>query len=260
MIVLKSRDEIDKMKKAGRLVAEVLESVAQMVKVGLTTLELDHFAEAFIRERGGVPAFKGYKPSFTNAGPFPATLCVSINDEVVHGIPSNRPLLEGDLLSIDTGAKLDGYFGDAAISIIVGSPRDELEVALVDVTRRALKAGIEKCVPGNHLSDISHAVQATCESEGFSVVRKFVGHGIGREMHEDPPIPNFGKPGKGPILKAGMVFAIEPMVNAGGYEVVSSPNEWVVRTSDGSLSAHFEHTVAVTEGAPEVLTLRSEKI
>ncbi|MBU4174445.1 MAG: type I methionyl aminopeptidase [Actinobacteria bacterium] len=253
MIVLKSRREIEKMRVAGRLVADVLAAVADAAVAGVTTEELDERAEERIRNGGGIPAFKHYQPDFIRCGPFPATLCTSVNSEVVHGIPDGRPLEEGDLLSVDTGAQVDGYFGDAAITVVIGDGNIEARL-LADATRRALEAGIRVCRPGNHLSDISHAVQELAESEGYSVVRRFVGHGIGTSMHEDPPIPNYGEPGKGPVLKPGMVLAVEPMVNAGTWEVEASPDYWRVCTRDGDLSAHFEHTIAITESGPDVLT------
>lgn len=253
MIILKSPAEIEKMRRAGQLVAKVLRAVREKVAVGVTTLELDTMAEKIIRDAGGVPAFKGYLPHFIESGPFPATLCTSVNSEVVHGIPGERPLQEGDLLSIDTGALLDGYYGDAAISVSVGKERPGAR-KLMEVTEHALEAGIVMCQPGNRMGDLSNAIQSVVEAEGFSVVRSFVGHGIGKEMHEDPPVPNYGARGKGVVLKAGMVLAIEPMVNEGGYEVAASPDSWPVKTKDGSLSAHFEHTVAITENGPDVLT------
>jgi methionyl aminopeptidase len=254
MIVLKSHREIEKMRVAGRLVGDVLAAVADAAAVGVTTEELDERAEEIIRNSGGIPAFKHYQPDFIKCGPFPATLCTSVNSEVVHGIPDGRPLEEGDLLSVDTGAQVDGYFGDAAITFVIGDGNIEGRL-LADATRRALEAAIRMCKPGNHLSDISHAVQELAESEGYSVVRRFVGHGIGTSMHEDPPIPNYGEPEKGPVLKPGMVLAVEPMVNVGTWEVDASPDYWRVCTRDGSLSAHFEHTIAITESGPDVLTV-----
>ena len=253
MIILKSGEEIEKMREAGRLVARVLEAVLETAGVGVTTVELDMLAEEMIRDAGAVPAFKGYQPDFVKCGPYPATLCTSVNSEVVHGIPDERPLEDGDILSIDTGVELAGYFGDAAVSVVVGTADTEAE-KLLDVTRHALDAAIVMCRPGNRLGDVSHAVQAVAEAEGFNVVRRFVGHGIGTSMHEDPPVPNYGRPGTGQVLKAGLVLALEAMVNAGTHEVDASPDCWPVRTADGSLSAHFEHTVAVTEGGPDVLT------
>ena len=253
MIILKSAEEVEKMRVAGALVAEVLEQVVRRAGPGVTTLELDELAEAMIRGRGALPAFKGYQPEFIKCGPFPATLCTSINDEVVHGIPDGRPLETGDILSIDTGVELDGYFGDGAVSVVIGSAEPEV-LRLVDATRRALAAGIGMCWPGKRLSDVSSAIQELVESEGLSVVRRFVGHGIGTSMHEDPPVPNYGAPGTGPALKPGMVIAIEPMVNVGTYEVSASPDCWQVYTRDGGLSAHFEHTVAITADGPDILT------
>jgi len=256
VIVLRSREEIEKMRRAGKLVSEVLDVVARTAAAGITTRELDELAEKMIRDGGALPAFKGYQPDFIKCGPFPATLCTSLNDVVVHGLPDDRPLKEGDLLSVDTGVVLDGYFGDAAVSIIVGRAEPEVQ-RLIDATRFALESAISECRPGNRLSDVSHAVQSLVEMAGFSVVRRFVGHGIGTEMHEDPAVPNFGEPGNGPVLKPGMVFAIEPMVNAGSFEVEASPDRWPVHTKDGSLSAHFEHTVVITGGEPDVLTAPS---
>jgi len=253
VIIMRSAAEIEKMRAAGRLVAEVLAEVVRRADVGVTTKELDEVAEAMIREGGGVPAFKGYQPDFISCFPYPAVLCTSVNEAVVHGVPDERPLEAGDLLSVDTGVSMDGYFGDAAVSVIVGMP-DPDAVRLLDSTRRALEAAIEQCRPGNRLSDISHAIQSVAEGDGFNVVRRFVGHGIGSQMHEEPPVPNYGSPGNGPVLRPGMVFAIEPMVNAGGFEVEASPQQWTVYTRDGSLSAHFEHTVAVTADGPDVLT------
>jgi methionyl aminopeptidase len=188
-------------------------------------------------------------------GPFPATLCTSINDEVVHGIPDGRPLADGDILSIDTGVEMDGYFGDAAVSIIIGRP-DKGATSLVLATRNALDAGINACIAGNRLGDVSSAIQTVAEAAGFSVVRRFVGHGIGRQMHEDPPVPNYGSPGTGPVLKQGMVLALEPMVNIGTSDVEASADCWRVTTRDGARSAHFEHTVAITESGAEVLTVQ----
>ena len=253
MIILKSSSEIDKMRRAGKLVRQVLDAVVDKADVGMTTISLDEMAEKMIRKGGAVPAFKGYQPEFVKCGPFPATLCTSINDEVVHGIPDDRPLADGDILSIDTGVEMDGYFGDAAVSIIVGKAAVNAQ-SLVQVTRNALDAGIAACRAGNRLGDISSAIQTVAEASGFSVVRRFVGHGIGTAMHEDPPVPNYGSAGTGPVLKPGMVLALEPMVNMGGSGVDASADCWRVVTHDGSLSAHFEHTVAITESGAEVLT------
>ncbi len=247
MIVLKSEAEIATMAQAGRIVAEVLQRLQTMIRPGLTTQELDREAEQLIRKRGAVPAFKGYRD-------FPATLCVSVNDEVVHGIPaSNRVLKEGDIVGLDLGAIVDGYYGDAAVTVAVGQVLPAAQ-RLIEVTRDSLRRGIEQIREGGRLSDISHAVQSHVESFGYSVVRDFVGHGIGRKLHEEPQVPNFGSPGCGPRLRIGMVLAIEPMVNLGGPEVRVLQDEWTAVTADGSLSAHFEHTVALTEAGAVVLT------
>ncbi|MBI5747654.1 MAG: type I methionyl aminopeptidase [Nitrospinae bacterium] len=246
MIILKSRHEIEKMKISNRIVAGVLEEVIKKIRVGVTTIELDRLAESVILKKGGTPAFKGYRG-------YPNSLCISINEQVVHGIPSNRRLKEGDLVSIDLGVYHDGYYGDAAVTVGVGEITDEAK-RLLDATQKALYIGIEKATAGNHLSDISNAVQMYVEGEGFSVVRAFVGHGIGTSLHEEPQVPNFGEAGKGPLLKSGMVLAIEPMVNAGVSDVDVLEDDWTVVTADGSLSAHFEHTVAITDNGVEILT------
>lgn len=246
MIILKSRHEIEKMKISNRIVVEVLEEVTKKIRVGVTTIELDRLAESVILKKGSTPAFKGYRG-------YPNSLCISINEQVVHGIPSNRRLKEGDLVSIDLGVYHDGYYGDAAVTVGVGEITPEAK-RLQDATQKALYIGIEKARVGNHLSDISNAVQMYIEGEGFSVVRAFVGHGIGTSLHEEPQVPNFGEAGKGPLLKSGMVLAIEPMVNAGVSDVEVLEDDWTVVTADGSLSAHFEHTVAVTDNGVEILT------
>ncbi len=246
MIILKSRHEIEKMKISNRIVVEVLEEIKKKIRVGVTTIELDRLAESVILKKGGTPAFKGYRG-------YPNSLCISINEQVVHGIPSNRRLKDGDLVSIDLGVYHDGYYGDAAITVGAGEITPEAK-RLLDATQKALYIGIEKARAGNHLSDISNAVQMYVEGEGFSVVRAFVGHGIGTSLHEEPQVPNFGEAGKGPLLKSGMVLAIEPMVNAGVCDVEVLEDDWTVVTADGSLSAHFEHTVAVTDNGVEILT------
>lgn len=247
MIARRSRKELDKIGAASLVVAETLAVIEEYVKPGITTGELDRIAERHIRGLGAVPAFLGYSG-------FPASICASINDEVVHGIPSeDRKVVRGDVISIDVGAIVDGYYGDAARTFAVGDV--SLEAAkLLEVTEESLFKGIEKCFPGNRLSDIGAAIQGHAESFGFSVVRRYVGHGIGRRMHEDPPIPNYGTPGNGPLLKAGMVFAIEPMINMGGSEVATKEDDWTVVTTDASLSAHFEHTVAIGKDGPEILS------
>ncbi len=249
MMILKSSWEIDLMRKSGRIVAEALDKLTRMAEPGITTLELDRFAEEYILKRGAKPAFKGYRG-------YPYTLCASINEQVVHALPSERKLKEGDIISLDLGAIVDGYYGDAAVTMPVGQVSEQARL-LMAVTQESLQHAIEVARPGNRLSDISYAVQATVEAQGFSVVRLFVGHGIGRSLHEEPQIPNFGPPSRtpfGPPLKPGLVLAIEPMVNAGGPEVTILEDRWTAVTCDRSLSAHFEHTVALTEEGVEVLT------
>jgi len=248
MIILKSPEEIEKMAESCRIVANTLEAIKSMVKPGLTTLDIESFAETHIRELGGAPAFKGYRG-------YPASICTSVNDEVIHGIPSKRFLQEGDILSIDLGVYRDGFYGDGAVTIPVGQIAPALE-RLLRVTEESLHIGIMNAIVGNRVSDISYAIQRHVESNGFSVVRAFVGHGIGRELHEDPQIPNFGLPGRGPRLMEGMTLAIEPMVNLGSYEVFVLDDGWTAVTSDGKQSAHFEHTVLVTSEAPRILTRR----
>ena len=250
-IELKSPAEIEKMKVAGRVVGEILEKLSDIMKPGVTTKDIDEFSEKYIRSLKMVPAFLGVKGM---SYPFPASACVSINDEVVHGIPNaSRALKSGDIVSVDMGVIFEGYYGDAAKTYAVGSISDTAS-KLLKVTEMSLQKGIEKALPGNRLGDVSYAVQKTVEDAGFSVVRDFVGHGIGRALHEEPAIPNFGKPGTGIKLEAGMVLAIEPMVNVGRYEVVMLDDDWTVVTRDGSLSAHFEHTVAITENGNRILT------
>ena len=246
-VVLKSAAEIEKMRKAGKVVREVLELVRSLVKPGVTTLDLDRAAEERLKELGAKAAFKGYHG-------YPAVLCASVNAEVVHGIPSaKRVLKDGDIVSVDFGAFVEGYCGDAAITVPVGTV-DAGTLRLLDVTQASLKAGIAAVKPGATLGDVGSAVQTVVEDAGFSVVRDFVGHGIGVHMHEDPQVPNFGEPGRGMKLKAGMVIAIEPMVNAGGPDVVVLDDGWTAVAKDGSMSAHFEHTVAVTASGARILT------
>ena len=246
MVILKSSWEIDLIRKSGRIVAEALARLTKLVEPGITTLDLDRLAEEYILKRGAKPAFKGYRG-------YPYSLCASVNEQVVHALPSERMLKEGDIVSLDLGSIVDGYYGDAAVTIPVGQVSDEAN-RLIDVTQESLRRAIDAVQPGGRLSDVSHAVQAAVEAEGFSVVRLFVGHGIGRSLHEEPQIPNFGPPGHGPVLKTGMVLAIEPMVNAGSPDVMILEDRWTAVTCDGSLSAHFEHTVALTENGTEVLT------
>src|SRR5262245_14096193 len=247
MIIRKSRKEIEQMARAGRVVAETLALIGEHVRPGVTTAELDAIADEHIRSQGGVPTFKGYRG-------YPASICVSPNDMVVHGIPGPYTLREGDVLSVDVGVTLDGFVADSAYTFPIGEISPEAG-RLLEGCQAALAAGIEQCRVGNRLSDISHAIQRVTEEHGFSVVRSLVGHGVGRSMHEEPQIPNFGEPGRGPSLSEGMTFAIEPMINAGGDEVVLHADQWSISTSDSSLSAHFEHTVAITEDAPRILTL-----
>ena len=247
MISIKSPREIELMRIAGRIVAETLELLSKAIRPGITTLELDEIAEEYIRKRGAIPAFKDYNG-------FPASICSSINEQVVHGIPGPIALKDGDIIGIDIGAVYDGYYGDAARTYGIGNIDKETE-RLIKVTEESFFKGIEYALPGNRLSDISHSIQKHVESNGFSVVRDFVGHGIGRRMHEDPQIPNYGLPHKGPRLAAGMALAIEPMVNQGRYAVKIREDGWTVVTADGKPSAHYENTIVITNGKPEILTL-----
>jgi len=249
VIVLKSAREIEIMRRAGSVLADVVERLREIVTPGISTLEIDEDVEAFIASRGAQPAFKGYRG-------FPATVCVSINDEVVHGIPSaQRRIKEGDIVGLDLGCIVDGYYADCAFTLPIGEIPADVQ-RLLDVTRESLERAIAECRRGRRLSDVSHAVQSHVETHGFSVVRAFVGHGIGRALHEEPQVPNFGEPGRGPELRPGMVLAIEPMVTMGSWEVTILDDGWTAVTRDGSLAAHFEHTIAVTEHGPEVLTRR----
>jgi len=250
MIIGKSRKEIDKMRAAGQLVGSVLQELRKMALPGVTTLEINDAADKMIRDGGAYPTFKGYNG-------FPYSICASVNEQVVHGFPSKYELREGDIFSIDVGATLDGFVGDTATTVPVGRVSDELW-KLLRVTRQCLELAIEKCRAGNHLGDIGYAVQQHAESHGYSVVRDYVGHGIGRRMHEDPQIPNYGIPGKGPKIRAGYVFAVEPMINIGSHHTKTLKDGWTVVTLDGKPSAHVEHTIAVTEEGPEVLTLVKE--
>lgn len=249
MIILKSLQEIEKIHRAGQVVAEVLAGIRSMVQPGMTTLALDEYAERTIRAAGAKPAFKGYRG-------YPRTLCTSVNDQVIHGIPAKETVLrEGDILSVDVGTIVDGFYADAAVSVPVGTVSPPAE-RLMRVTEESLARGIEQARPGNRLFDISAAIQRHVETNGYSVVREFVGHGIGRSLHEDPQVPNFGEQGRGPRLQAGMVLAIEPMVNMGGSATVVKEDNWTAVTADGTLSAHFEHTIAVLEDGPRILTQR----
>ncbi len=247
MVELKTREEIEKIKKSGKILRQALELVKSKVKVGITTGELDKIAEEFIRSKGAIPACKGYEG-------FPGTMCISVNDEVVHGIPGKRKLKEGDVVSFDSCVLLDGWYSDSAITVIVGRPKTENDKKLVEVTEQALYIGIEKAVAGNRIGDISAAVQGFVEKNGFSLVREYTGHGIGRHLHEDPSVPNYGKKGTGMILKEGMCIAIEPMVCAGDYGLYTAEDGWTAITVDHSNAAHFEHTIAITKNGPEILT------
>lgn len=246
MIIGKSKKEIEKMRAAGQLVGSVLRELRGMVAPGITTIEIDRAAERMIRDAGALPTFKGYHG-------FPFSICASVNEQVVHGFPSNYKLKEGDLFSIDCGVTLEGFVGDTATTVPVGTVREAWQ-KLIRVTEECLERAIEQCRPGKHLGDIGWAVQELAESHGYSVVRDYVGHGIGRQMHEDPQIPNYGKPGQGPKIKAGYVFAVEPMINMGGHHTKVLSDGWTVVTLDGQPSAHSEHTIAITEDGPEVLT------
>jgi len=246
MIILKTKQEIEQLRRCNQVVASVLKELKQAIKPGITTRELNDIAEQSIEARGAIPAFKGYRG-------FPASLCTSINEQIVHGIPNERKLKGDDIISLDLGAKLNGFYGDAAITLPVGDIGNKAK-ELLKVAEGALYKGIEQAIVGNRLSDISQSIQAWVESHSFSVVRDFVGHGIGRSLHEEPQIPNFGTPVPNPRLQEGMVFALEPMVNEGSYEVKILPDGWTAVTADGKLSAHFEHTIAVTSSGPIILS------
>jgi methionyl aminopeptidase len=248
-IVLKSRDEIAIMREAGRILAETLQLVVSRVRPGLIEKELDDIARREFKKRGVIPTFLGYAQP-----PYPATICVSVNDEVVHGIPGKREISDGDIVSIDIGCTYKGFVADMAVTVGAGNVSPEAQ-KLIEVTREAVWCGIRAARGGSRVGDIGHAIQTYVEGEGYSVVREYVGHGVGRQMHEDPQIPNYGNPSTGAVLRPGMVIAIEPMVNIGGWQTKKDSDNWTVRTADGSLSAHFEHTLAITEGEAEVLTL-----
>ena len=247
MIILKNDSEIDLMRKAGRIVGETLLLIEENIRPGITTAELDRLAEEFITKQGAKPSFKGLYD-------FPASLCISVNEQVVHGIPGGYKLQEGDIVSIDCGAELNGFHGDAARTLAVGTVSEQAQ-KLINVTKECFFKGVEKAVIGNRLTDISYEIQQYVEDAGFSVVRDYVGHGIGKKVHEDPEVPNFGRPGRGPKLQQGMVLAIEPMVNIGEYHVKTLGDDWTVVTADGTLSAHYENTVAILPNGPEILTL-----
>jgi len=250
MIYIKSREEIEKMKKAGKLLANVHKEIAKMIKPGISTYEIDQFVEEYIISHGGYPEQKGYKG-------YQFATCASVNDEICHGFPRKEPLKDGDIVTIDMVVNLDGYLADSAWSYAVGNISEKAR-KLLEVTKNALYIGIEKAVVGNRIGDISHAIQTYVEGEGYSIVRDFVGHGIGRNMHEEPQVPHFGIPGRGPRLVEGMVITIEPMINIGRYECVIDDNGWTARTIDGSLSAQYEHTIAITREGPIIITDQEE--
>jgi methionyl aminopeptidase len=247
MVILKTEEEVEVMRRAGRVVAEVLDMVEETIEPGMTTGRLDMLIEDFIRSRGAIPGFKNYQG-------FPASACISINDEVVHGIPGKRVIMEGDIVSVDVGSIVDGFYGDSARTYAIGEVSEE-KLRLLENTQKSLVAGIDKARKGNKLGEISAAVQAVAEAEGYGVVRQLVGHGIGRNMHEEPQVPNFGSPNDGPVLKIGMVLAIEPMINLGTYQVKTLPDGWTIVTADGKASAHYEHTIAITDDRPDILTV-----
>jgi methionyl aminopeptidase len=252
VIIRKTAGEIERMARAGEVVADALALLGEHARPGVSTKELDELADDFIRSRGGTPTFKGYRG-------YPASICASPNEMVVHGIPSLYALREGDILSVDVGVTLDGFVADSAYTFAIGEISDQAE-RLLEGCQAALAAGIEQCRVDKRLSDISHAIQAVTEEQGFSVVRSLVGHGVGRSMHEEPQIPNYGEPGRGPLLAEGMTFAIEPMITAGAPEVVLHDDEWSISSADGSLAAHFEHTVAITADGPRILTAATSAV
>lgn len=251
MIFLKTEDEIDLLRAANQLVSKTHAELAKAIRPGVTTAELDRLAEEFIRDHGAIPTFKGFPNPY--GGPFPASICASVNDEVVHGIPNDTPLKEGDIVSIDCGTLLDGFNGDSCYTFCVGEVSDEVK-QLLKVTKESLYLGIEAAIAGKRIGDIGHAVQSHCEAHGYGVVREFVGHGIGKEMHEDPQVPNYGRQGNGPLIKNGLCLAIEPMITLGSPKIGMMPDRWTIKTLDGKCAAHFEHTVAVHHGKAEILS------
>lgn len=251
MIFLKTEDEIELLRQANLLVGKTLAELAKIIKPGVTTLELDKVAEEFIRDHGAIPTFKGFPNPY--GGPFPASICASVNDVVVHGIPTNVPLKDGDIVSIDCGTKLNGFCGDSCYTYLVGEVSDEVK-ALCKTTKEALYLGIEQAVVGHRLGDISYAIENHCVSNSYGVVKEFVGHGIGREMHEDPQVPNFGKRGSGPLLKNGLCIAIEPMITLGSRQIYMEADRWTIKTRDGRAAAHYEHSIAVRQGKADILS------
>ena len=251
MIFLKTEDEIELMRAANQLVAATLTEIAKKIQPGVTTLQLDHLAEEFIRDHGAIPTFKGFPNPY--GGPFPASICASVNEEVVHGIPNDRPLENGDIVSVDCGALLNGFNGDSCYSFCVGEVKDEVK-QLLRVTKESLYLGIQSAITGKRIGDIGFAVQEHCESHGYGVVKEFVGHGIGKEMHEDPAVPNYGRRGNGPLIKNGLCIAIEPMITMGSPQIGMMPDRWTVKTTDGKCAAHFEHTIAIHHGKADILS------
>lgn len=251
MIFLKTEDEIELMRAANHLVADTLAEVGRHVRPGVTTRELDRIADEFIRDHGAVPTFKGFPNPY--GGPFPASICTSVNDQVVHGVPNDKPLSEGDIVSVDCGTLLNGYNGDSCYTFCVGEVSDDIRTFLHDV-KESLYRGIATALPGRRIGDISWAVQTYCEERGLGVVREFVGHGIGREMHEEPQVPNYGRRGNGPMIKNGLCIAIEPMITRGKPQVYMEPDKWTIRTRDGQWAAHFEHTIAIHHGKADILS------
>lgn len=251
MIFLKTEDEIDLLRAANQLVSKTHVELAKAIRPGVTTAELDRLAEEFIRDHGAVPTFKGFPNPY--GSPFPASICASVNDQVVHGIPNDIPLKEGDIVSIDCGTLLNGFNGDSCYTFCVGEVSDEVR-QLLKVTKESLYLGIEAALAGKRIGDIGHAIQAHCEAHGYGVVREFVGHGIGKEMHEDPQVPNYGRQGNGPLIKNGLCLAIEPMITLGSPKIGMMPDRWTIKTLDGKCAAHFEHTIAVHNGKAEILS------
>lgn len=251
MIFLKTEDEIDLLRSANQLVSLTHAEIAKVIRPGITTAQLDKLAEEFIRDHGAIPTFKGFPNPY--GGPFPASICASVNDQVVHGIPNDEPLKDGDIVSIDCGTLLNGFCGDSCYTFCVGEVAEEVK-QLLKVTKESLYLGIEAALTGKRIGDISHAVQSHCEKHGYGVVREFVGHGIGKEMHEDPQVPNYGRAGNGPLIKNGLCLAIEPMITLGSSKIGMMPDRWTIKTLDGKCAAHFEHTIAVHHGKAEILS------
>ena len=251
MIFLKTEDEIELMRAANLLVADTLAEIAKVIRPGVTTKQLDHLAEEYIRDHGAVPTFKGFPNPY--GGPFPASICASVNDEVVHGIPNDRPLKDGDVVSVDCGTLLEGYNGDSCYTFCVGEVSAEVK-RLLKVTKESLYAGIKAALSGKRIGDIGYTIQRHCESNGYGVVKEFVGHGIGKAMHEEPAVPNYGRKGSGVLIKDGLCIAIEPMIALGSPDIMMMPDRWTIKTRDGKWAAHFEHTIAVHQGRADILS------